>query len=285
ATYGVYDRNLGAPTGADLSHFDVVSWQIGFSFPTLVNADRAAIGAYLDGGGKLFISGQDLGWDSWDQGGSAITWYRQYLHTNYLIDDTNRNTLTGKVNDPIGDGVTLNLLGGDGANNNEYPDAIVPYDQWASPILFYDNSNYTAGIKAITPVHRVVYLGFGYEGINNADDRRLLMGRILDWFHDTIDAPEPALSSVPMVRAFPNPAAGAATLSFAIPKSGKADLQIFAPDGSLIRTLARGQQPAGLHSIKWDGRDNAGRPVASGVYFYRLTTDEFKPSGRLILTR
>ena len=60
--YGVWPRNDGEASGADLSQFCIVIWNLGWGFPTLTPGDRDALTAYLDGGGKLFVSGQDLGW-------------------------------------------------------------------------------------------------------------------------------------------------------------------------------------------------------------------------------
>ncbi|MBD3336470.1 MAG: hypothetical protein GF355_13235, partial [Candidatus Eisenbacteria bacterium] len=237
-SYGVWDRDVAGLSAAELTQFDMVFWQTGLSYPSLDANDRDALTPFLEGGGSLFITGQDLGWDIWDQGGSAILWYRQYLHATYLIDNTNRDYVVGRANDPIGDGLYLTLIGGDGADNNEYPDGISPYDDSASPIMSYENSSYVAGIKANSPIGEVVYLGFAYETINNADDRRLLTARIIDWFLNTTDAPEHEITiAQPTVRVFPNPAQGSATLSYALPQAGRAQLRIYAPDGSLVRTL------------------------------------------------
>jgi flagellar hook assembly protein FlgD len=52
-----------------------------------------------------------------------------------------------------------------------------------------------------------------------------------------------------------------------------------------VRSLLRGAQPAGLHNAVWRGRDDRGRVVASGVYFYRLETDEGSFTGKMVLTK
>lgn len=68
----------------------------------------------------------------------------------------------------------------------------------------------------------------------------------------------------------PNPSRGNTTISFSLPQSGPASLKIYNIQGRLVRTLASGNLRAGTHSIVWDGRDNAGRAVAGGMYLYRL---------------
>ncbi len=286
-TYGVWNTNDAGVTTEALPNFDAVVWNIGWSFPSLTASDRDALGAYLEGGGNLFITGQDLGWDLHDQGGAAYLWYQDYLHALFVNDDTNHYYLSGVGGDPISDGMNLHIQGGDGANNQEYPEAISAADPSATILFTYDGTSYNGALRADTGIYRVIYLGFGYEAIDNPTDRRLLMERSLEWFGLVpMDAPEnDLLSSVAAIRAFPNPAGANATLRFDMPVSGPARVAIYALDGSLVRTLIEGPQTAGRHSLAWDGLDAAGHPAPAGVYFYRLRTEGANPSGKLILAR
>jgi flagellar hook assembly protein FlgD len=52
-----------------------------------------------------------------------------------------------------------------------------------------------------------------------------------------------------------------------------------------VRTLVDEPQKAGTHRVSWDGRDNAGRQVASGVYLYRLEAGDFSKSEKMVLIR
>lgn len=288
ATFGLWNTNYANVTAADLAHFPAVIWQIGLSYPTLTSTDRAALGAYLDGGGKLFINGQDFGWEMDNLQGDAITWYHTYMHADFITDDTNLYNLSGVAGDPITDGMAITIQGGDGASNQEYPDGINPRDTYASTIFTYNGSSYKGGIKVATPVYQVVYLGFGYEAISTPANRRLLVARILQWFgiQATTDAPaEEAMLAPASVRAFPNPAHGGTTLRLSLPSLGHARLGIYAIDGSIVRILGSDIRQAGMLNIPWDGKDDVGRAAPSGVYFYRLDTGKAAPSGKLILTR
>lgn len=285
-TYGIWPTGSADVTAAALANFPIVVWEIGLFYPTLTATDRAALGTYLDGGGRLFITGQDLGWEMDDLGGTALAWYHQYLHANFMSDDTNRNNVAGVAGDPIGNGITLSLTGGDGASNNIYPDRIDPLDTSATTILNYTGSPlYSAALKVDTPAYRVVYLGFGFEAISTQANRRLLMQRVLAW----LQPPAAVESDQPLaglnLRVFPNPAQGSATLSYALPARGDARLEIYAPDGSLVRRLAEGTKDAGTHAVTWDGKNESGNPVPSGVYFYRLESGSQTPTGKLVLTR
>lgn len=68
----------------------------------------------------------------------------------------------------------------------------------------------------------------------------------------------------------PNPFLRSTDVAFFIPTGGHVSLEVFAVSGRLVRTLARGQWSAGRHTVTWDGRDDAGAPVSSGVYLCRL---------------
>jgi hypothetical protein len=84
----------------------------------------------------------------------------------------------------------------------------------------------------------------------------------------TVEAPRQASLTVS-----PNPLRGTdATLQYALPRAGAVSLEVFDLAGRRVREVARSTQSAGLHVAHWDGRDDAGRHVANGVYVARLAT-------------
>jgi hypothetical protein len=71
--YDYWDHNAnGTPSAAVLSHYSTVIWACEWAFPSLDSSDRASLRLYLDGGGKLFLSGQDIGWDLADPTGASF---------------------------------------------------------------------------------------------------------------------------------------------------------------------------------------------------------------------
>jgi hypothetical protein len=72
----------------------------------------------------------------------------------------------------------------------------------------------------------------------------------------------------------PNPFADATTIRFTLSGRGPAELRVLDVTGRRVRELASGERGIGTHRVVWDGRDDAGRRVAAGVYFARLETDE-----------
>ena len=90
---------------------------------------------------------------------------------------------------------------------------------------------------------------------------------------------------------YPNPFNPETTISYQLPPTGQAansqvNLTVYNLNGQIVRRLVKGNQPAGTYSVKWDGTDDRGVPVASGVYFYRLTTGSgFVATRKMILLR
>jgi subtilisin family serine protease len=74
-----------------------------------------------------------------------------------------------------------------------------------------------------------------------------------------------------LVQAFPNPVVNGATVAYSVPTRSRVRLAIYSPSGRRVRMLSDDELPSGDYSVRWDGRDDAGRDVASGVYFVRLT--------------
>ena len=69
---------------------------------------------------------------------------------------------------------------------------------------------------------------------------------------------------------YPNPFNGATVIRFALPATAGVDLVVFNLAGQRVATLVEGMREAGTYTIRWDGRDDDGRALASGVYLYRL---------------
>jgi uncharacterized delta-60 repeat protein len=91
--------------------------------------------------------------------------------------------------------------------------------------------------------------------------------------------------SARIMAAYPNPLAGRSTITFAIPSETRVRLRIYDVAGRLVRELADEGMAAGQHARAWDGTDDAGRPVAAGVYFCRLQAGEIIQRRPLVVVR
>jgi hypothetical protein len=95
----------------------------------------------------------------------------------------------------------------------------------------------------------------------------------------------PISREVVLDDAFPNPFNPAATIAFSIPQTCHVELDVFDVSGRCVRTLIRGERPAGAQWISWDGIDDAGQPVSSGVYLYRLGAGGRVLSKKMVLLK
>jgi len=87
------------------------------------------------------------------------------------------------------------------------------------------------------------------------------------------------------LRIHPNPFNPAATVSYAIPAAGHVELQVVDLRGRLVSTLVDGSVPAGHHEVTWNGRDDRGLHMPSGVYLSRLQAAGRVTHGRMMLVR
>ena len=84
----------------------------------------------------------------------------------------------------------------------------------------------------------------------------------------------------------PNPFNPTTRIRYDVPVGGgDVSLVVYDVNGRTIRVLASGRQNAGEKSLSWDGRDRAGQPVASGVYFYRLTAPGYTMTHKMMLMK
>ncbi|HSG28035.1 MAG TPA: FlgD immunoglobulin-like domain containing protein, partial [Candidatus Krumholzibacterium sp.] len=88
-----------------------------------------------------------------------------------------------------------------------------------------------------------------------------------------------------LMQNYPNPFNPSTTIRFDLPRKGHVDLKIYNVAGQLVRVLTDQDWDAGHHSIDWNGRNQAGSRVASGVYFYKIEADSFESTKKMVLLR
>ena len=85
---------------------------------------------------------------------------------------------------------------------------------------------------------------------------------------------------------YPNPFNPSTEISFAVPGSGaNVALRIYDVKGKLVRTLVDGFEPSGTRTVTWFGRNDQGQAVASGTYFYQLTSPTFSEKKKMVLLK
>jgi hypothetical protein len=84
---------------------------------------------------------------------------------------------------------------------------------------------------------------------------------------------------------YPNPFNPSTRIAFGLNKDDHVSLRIYDVKGRLVRVVVDEQRKANRYERTWDGRDQSGRLLASGIYFYKLTTSDFSETKKMVLVR
>ena len=85
--------------------------------------------------------------------------------------------------------------------------------------------------------------------------------------------------------AYPNPSQRAATIKYSLKQPGQTLLKLYNVLGEEIKTLVNARQSADYYQVTWDGRDNKGRQVSNGIYFYKLVSGNYSATRKLTVLR
>ncbi|HEX9974794.1 MAG TPA: FlgD immunoglobulin-like domain containing protein, partial [bacterium] len=88
-----------------------------------------------------------------------------------------------------------------------------------------------------------------------------------------------------LAQNYPNPFNPETEIRYQLPENCQVSLLVHNLLGQQIRTLVDKQQPAGFHSIRWDGKDDQGQAVTSGVYLYLMIAKQFRRVEKMLLLR
>lgn len=98
-------------------------------------------------------------------------------------------------------------------------------------------------------------------------------------------ASDAVIQGISLEQNVPNPVTDHALLAFSLPRPAIVSLRLYDISGRRVKTLTKGQREAGYHVFRWDGDDEAGHPVPSGIYLYRLTAGEFTKIRTMVVVR
>jgi len=142
---------------------------------------------------------------------------------------------------------------------------------------------------------RVVLAGASFDAIRDdrpqdVPERALHMHRILAWLGILVPPPtdvepRPVFANY-LAQNYPNPFNPGTTILFSLKAKGRVDVTIYDVRGRVVRRLLHEERAPGLHTdLEWDGTNDRGSPVASGVYFYRLTAPGFTQTRKMVLVK
>jgi flagellar hook assembly protein FlgD len=121
-----------------------------------------------------------------------------------------------------------------------------------------------------SPVDLRINREYSYRGTDEITKFKLVVGKKQFVEQELVDL---IPQTVELLQNYPNPFNSSTTIIFRMPKERRVQLDILSVLGQKVRTLVDEWLTPGSYSIAWDGTDNTGRSVASGVYFYRLVSE------------
>ncbi|MCK5620433.1 MAG: T9SS type A sorting domain-containing protein, partial [Candidatus Krumholzibacteria bacterium] len=147
--------------------------------------------------------------------------------------------------------------------------------------------------NAVSDTARVVLSGFSFHEIRDYRSgsppaRAIHLAAILRWLENDIDDPVGAGPMSPHTNSlgqnYPNPFNPTNTIRYSIDKPAHVSLKIYNVAGQLVKTLVDGfQSPGKVEPLTWDGMNDKGQRVSSGVYFYRMVTKNFARTRKMVL--
>ncbi len=265
----------------NLQDYDAVFWLLGdesTTDETFNSTEQTRVKAYLQNGGKLFVSGSEIAWDL-DTGarGSASdeAFLRDYLKADYVSDDANSFNVSG-VSNNIFSG--LNFSYGSTPYPEDFPDAINAVNGSVVCLRYANGQNAGVQFEGIFPngtrAGKLVYLSFPFETITAALVRQAVMQRVLDFFFPLGNAVAEQAHEVPqqftLLQNYPNPFNPSTKFRFGLPQPAHVRLEIFDVLGRRVWQQSEKPFETGFHEILWRGLDENGQALASGNYFLRM---------------
>ncbi len=283
-----------------LYQFHIVDYILGdesTADETFSAAEQETVKTFLRSGGKLFVTGSEIGWDL-DNKGSASDkdFYQQFLKAQFVADAPNNGQsavyykmepVGGKIFDGLG---VMNFDNGtQGTINVKWPDVINGVNGGVNCLAYTDIASNYAGVSyegafpGGTLAGKIVNFGVPFESIYPDSARNKLMARILAFFEkptivQRIEETTPTNFS--LSQNYPNPFNPTTVISYQLSVDSKVTLKIFDILGQVVVTLEDGAVRAGEHTAVFEGRN-----LSSGVYFYRLQAGEYAETRKMILTK
>jgi len=283
--------SLGSPTGAELMQYPMVFWLTGDSTQNQFTSDDvAAMKQYMDNGGNLLMSTLS--------GASDLDALDGNVLGNYfgaaLSDRILWPRFSGVAGNPVGDGIQL--LYQAGAPNNQMQLLTAAglgeeaFTLWGRTEIC--GVTYSGTHKSVLVTFPIEYLDEDRVGW---DVPETFFARILNFFGgiptDVEDnrAANVLPKSFELAQNYPNPFNPITRISYTIrASSGKmqhTNLAVYNMLGQHVTTLVDERQIPGNYTVEWDGTTETGTPVATGVYFYRLSHGDDAQTKKMLLVK
>jgi hypothetical protein len=294
-----YGTATQKPILADLGPYSAVVWLADDYVTMLASGAMNDIRSYLGYGGKVWFAG----WKP-SQNIRNSTLYPDSFETGEVMYDCfgiGKVELSGS-SDSVKQLIGLSGYPDIAVDTLKYPssvwgktfrsvEAVVPageFDTIYSIDLKNNGSAFEGRACAVRDSGRVVYFGFPVYFMDR-EDARLAAQHVMAEFGEPNGVAErkPAMTmpSFKLYQNVPNPFRVQTTIGYQLPKAGHVSLKIYNIAGQLVRTLSDSRQESGYHKVDWNGKDDWGKILPTGVYLYRVSVPDGIITGKSVILR
>jgi hypothetical protein len=261
---------------------NTIIWYTGrASTNTVTTAEQDSLIGFLSSGGKLFITGQNIGEDI-----SGTLFYNDWLHASLVNDSIYSLYCYPDTLDSLGQDLIKIFTGG--GVQNQYSRDVIAANGSSHEFLFYETSlTNCAALWYTDPIlnYRVLYCGFGFEGVSRLPlcmSPRQLLAAFLNWF-GVLSVEETSIEGPvsQMFMVFPNPAPQRLNIAISGALVGESGtVSVYDITGRHVKTVCHGKL---ADAFSWNLMDDAGRRVANGVYFVSLNTAHWSDIRKVVI--
>jgi len=302
----------GYSTDANLPYYDAIIWLQGtFDGYSYADTTRLELGTYLENGGCLFSTGDQVAFHLGSGGndadsligfgveyfGFSLTAGADEMTGDRVLNFCGSGSMSGLKLGVYGecplrrtfDRLNLSTPQGDGIPSSlgTYCDSSVPAD----------NGRIAATKCAQPGGGTAAHFAFGIECLLDDTSRARVLGRFLatdcglpvtvpGGINNGVDAPQIANGfGFSLAQARPNPFSDATSIAFSVPSKSHVSIEVFNILGQKVKTLVNENMEANSYVRNWDGRSDDGAQVSSGIYFYKMIAGEFSATKKAVLLK
>lgn len=241
---------------------------------TFSDKEQLILKAYLNGGGKLFVTGSEVAWDLGSKGTATDKEFlTQYLKADYVADNPTPNTpVAVGVTGSIFDGLSISF----GQNYPEdYPDVITPING-GIPVMNYNATqvaavSYEGMFPAGTKGGKMVYMAYPFETIGVDIIRNKILLKLHTFLSSPVDVKEESI--IPgkySIKVVPNPFNPTTNVMLNVTEAGKYKIEVYNVLGQKVNDLFNGELNTGNHSFNLNMLNEP-----SGVYIIEQNQEAY----------
>lgn len=289
-----------------LQDYETVIWMLGdesTSGETFNLFEQDSVKSYLRNGGKLFVTGAEIGWDLGRAGSSSdsdISFYHNFLKADYISDAPNGNNSTYYSAEPVNGSLLEDVPvfsfddGTHGTFDVDWPDAIDPINGSES-VLKFENVSTVDGAAGVSfegvfpggnKTGKLVYLTIPFETIYPQSKRIQLMSKVYDLFDAETSVAEKVEipKSFKLYQNYPNPFNPSTTIKYEVAEEVRVLIQVYDALGREVETLVDQVKQPGVYEAEFPG-SSLNSNLASGFYVYQIKAGEFVKSKKMMLLK